>query len=127
MSVYDWNERIEQLVDWLSMVYYPLLETVFHIYFKQFFHDIDSLEKFLLELPDSFFDGFLLKYRTLFDSIKGLAEKRTKNFRKVKVLGAKKSAIVEIFLKDIMNTYDIYREKRNVKINVPVKLEEVLP
>ena len=122
----EWNSRLAETVNWLSKVYYPLLETVFHLQFKHHFHDLDSLELFLQNLPLSFFDDFFKKYRRLFDIISDLSDKRTKNLKKVNALGSKKSIIAETFLDDYLHTYGAYKEIKNVKINTPVTLEELL-
>ena len=122
----EWDTRLSETVDWFSKVYYPLLETVFHLQFKNYFPDLDSLEQFLSKLPFSFFDDFFQKYNQLFKLIEDLGKNRTKKRKKVNTLGSKKSIIVETFLNEYLQTYGVYKEIENVKINTPVTMTQLL-
>lgn len=116
-----WCKETSEKIEYLSMIHYPLLETVFHLLFARYFQDLPSVENLINQLPETFFNNALDNYKKLFDSNEDSKPKKEKPTMKIS-----ETVMIENFLTNYVFQYDMFENNKYHKIDLPLKADQIL-
>ena len=117
----DWVKKTKDEAVMLTKVYYPLLETVFHILCEQYFQDRKEFENYLLTIPHTFFESVYRESNSLFESVMEKKKLFDKIISRKKVfLSDSQSECIKNYAEYYTLTYGDSPKKMQ-KVDIPIK------
>lgn len=117
----DWVKKTQDEAEMLTKVYYPLLETVFHILCEQYFQDRKEFENYLLTIPHTFFESVYRESNSLFESVMEKKKLFDKIISRKKVfLSDSQSECIKNYAEYYTLTYGDSPKKMQ-KVDIPIK------